>query len=115
MSAMPRTTTEQESLAREIQTSGIILVEGRTAEMFLRELIEKELNLKRQVEARTFGEKEASNLTLFLNAFATKSEFRQHVERLGIIRDAETEGGPNAFGSVINGVKAFNHQNPTFA
>jgi hypothetical protein len=115
MSMQQRPTPEQLSRDRQITTPGIILVEGRTGEMFLRELIEKELKLQAQVEARTFGEKEASNLTLFLNAFATKSELRQRVERLGIIRDAESEGGAKAFGNVVGGLQAFNRQNPSFA
>lgn len=115
MSSKPRPTPEQESLAREICTKGIILIEGRTGEMFLRELIEKDLKLADKVEARTFGEKEKSNLTLFLNVFATKSEFRQQVERLGIIRDAENDGGLKAFSEVIAAIRAFNTQNPTFA
>jgi hypothetical protein len=114
MSSKPRPTPEQESLGREIRTPGIILIEGRTGEMFLRELIEKELKLTAKVEARTFGEKEKSSLTLFLNVLATKSEFRNQVTRLGIIRDAETEVGAKAFAEVASAINAFNKQNPQF-
>ena len=110
MNSKPRPT----SLAREICTKGIILIEGRTGEMFLRELIEKDLKLADKVEARTFGEKEKSNQTLFLNVFATKSEFRQQVERLGIIRDAETGVGAKAFAEVASAINAFNKQNFQF-
>jgi hypothetical protein len=115
MSAQARATPEEKSLEREIRTSGMILSEGRTMEMFLRELIEKELYLKDRVEARTFGEKEASNLKLFLNNFATKPEFRQRVEQLGIIRDAESHGALIAFESVAGAIRAFNRENPSFA
>lgn len=115
MSTKPRLTPEQESLAREIQTDGSILIEGKTGEMFLRELIEKELKNADKVEARTFGQKEASNLTLYLNVFATKAEFRQKVKRLGIIRDAEKDSGAKAFTEVVSAINAFNKQNPTFS
>ncbi len=115
MSAQPRPTPEQLSVEREIRTPGIILVEGRTVEMFLRELIEKGLDLKERVEARTFGEKEAAKLKLFLNTFATRAEFRQRVERLGIIRDAEKDDASKGFGSVLSAIRGFNEENPSFA
>ena len=115
MSAPTRATPEQNSLEREIRTSGIILSEGRTLEMFLRELIEKDLYLKDQVEARTFGANEAPNLRLFLNNFATKTEFRQRVERVGIIRDAESSDASKAFETVVNAIQAFNRENSSFA
>ena len=115
MSVPQRPSPEQLSLGRDIRTPGIILSEGRTLEMFLRELIEKDLRLKDQVEARTFGEKEAANLKLFLNAFATKAEFRQRVRRLGIIRDAEADAASKAFESVVSAIEGFNEENPSFA
>lgn len=115
MSALRRPTPEELSIDREFDAPGVILIEGRTGEMFLRELIEKELKLQTRVEARTFGEKEASNLTLFLKAFVTKTEFGQRIERLGIIRDAEAEDATKAFGNVVGAFQAFNQQTPSFA
>ena len=115
MTSPTRPSPEQLSRDRPIQTPGIILSEGRTLEIFLRELIEKDLDLKDQVEARTFGDKEAANLRLFLNAFATKAEFRQRVRRLGIVRDAEADDALKAFESVISAIQGFNAENPSFA
>lgn len=114
MSIKLRPMPEQESADRPILTVGQILIEGKSWEMLLRELIEKELKLADKVEARTFGEKEAANLAHYLNVVATKVEFREKVVRLGIIRDAETGDGAKAFAEVTNAINRFNKQNAQF-
>lgn len=110
----PPPTPEQRSQSREIRTPGVILVEGRTPEMFFREFI-KHLQLANDVEAFTFGDKDSANLRLFLNTFATKAEFRQRAERMGIVLDAESDEATSAFASVRSAIGAFNAENPSFA
>jgi hypothetical protein len=111
MSRVQRLNPQQESLQREIVTPAILLVEGRTPEMFFRELIEKHLRLSSKIEAFTFGDKGSSNLRKFLNAFATKAEFRENVKRVGIVRDAEMEDATRGFQSVVSAIKGFNEAN----
>lgn len=115
MNTIRRASPEQLSLERPIKTRGLLVVEGRSLEIVLREMIERDELLKTQIEARTFGDKGAANIQKYLGAFVTKVEFGLNVLRLGIIRDAETGDAQQAFQSVIHAIKGFNESNPAFA
>ena len=93
----------QASLQRPIQTPKQLLVEGRTAEMFFREWIEA-TKLNHSMEARNFGSN--ANLTGYLRTFSSAREFREKVNALGVIRDAEAGPAANAFQSVCASLKA---------
>ncbi len=95
--------SEQQSLGREIKTSIQILVEGRTPEIFFREMVEKHLNLKDKIQVRDF--KNIENLTTFLRIFTRRPEFIEKVTSLGIIRDAEDKPATSAFQSVCNSLE----------
>lgn len=75
-----------ESLAREITTPVQVLVEGRTPEIFFREMTER-LGFKKQIQVRDFGD--IDSLTPYLKTFTQLPEFIEKVRGLGIIRDAE--------------------------
>jgi hypothetical protein len=90
---------EQLSLDRAITTDGQLLVEGRVAEMFFREMIAA-CGLTATVEARTFGDIGKENLHTYLELFTQKAVFKERVKRVGIIRDAESSAAIGAFQSV---------------
>ncbi|MCP5526346.1 MAG: hypothetical protein H7A47_06005 [Verrucomicrobiales bacterium] len=90
---------EAKSLDRPIRTPGQLLVEGRTPEMFFREMITA-LDLEAALQVRTFGDIGKDNLQTYLEIFTQKAAFKERVVRLGIVRDAETNGAGPAFQSV---------------
>lgn len=70
---------------RPISTRKQLLVEGRTAELFF-EVLAAHLSVQ-ELEIRQFSS--ISDLTPFLRAFCSRPEFKQQVESLAIVRDAE--------------------------
>jgi hypothetical protein len=94
-----RLNPEQQSLDRPITTAGQLLVEGRTPEMFFREMVAA-CELQNAIEARTFGDVSKDNLQAYLEIFTQKAAFKERVKRLGIIRDAEAASAASAFSSV---------------
>lgn len=96
---MTRLSPEQLSLDRPITTEGQLLVEGRTAEMFFREMISA-CGLADAVEARTFGDVSKDNLQTYLELCSQKAMFKERVKRVGVIRDAEGSAASAAFQSV---------------
>jgi hypothetical protein len=85
------------SMQRPIRAPRQLLVEGRTAEIFFREWVEA-LGLKERIEVRDYGS--LGQLTDFLKVFAGFKEFKETVESIGIIRDAEGKPAAAAFDSV---------------
>lgn len=57
-------------------------------------------NLENSIEVRTFGDVGKDNLQTYLEIFTQKPAFKQHVKRLGIIRDAEKKAAASALQSV---------------
>jgi hypothetical protein len=94
-----RSTPEEISLERTIQCPGQLLVEGRTPEMFFREMINA-YGWTDEIEVRTFGSVIKDNLKVWMEFFAQKPAFKEKVKRLGIIRDAERSTAASAFKSV---------------
>jgi len=94
-----RLSPEQQSLDRPITTEGQLLVEGRTPEMFYREMVAA-CALQNAIEVRTFGDVSKDNLQARLEIFTQKATFKERVKRLGIIRDAEEGSAASAFSSV---------------
>lgn len=95
---------ESESLnKRPIKAKGQLLVEGRTPEIFFLKLIQH-LGLEDQVEVRTFGDVGKNTLQTYLEIFTQKSDFKERVTALGIIRDAESGSAVGAFQSVCASV-----------
>lgn len=92
-------TPEQQSLERPITTAGQLLVEGRVPEMFFREMITA-CGFQGAVEVRTFGDVSKDNLQTYLEIFCQKAAFKERVNRIGIIRDAEKFTADAAFQSV---------------
>ncbi len=90
---------ERLSLERPISAAGQLLVEGRVPQMFFRELVIIS-GLASAIDVRTFGDIAKTNLQTFLELFTQKAEFKERVQRLGIVRDAETSNAPSAFQSV---------------
>jgi hypothetical protein len=95
---------QKESQDRDITTTAQLLVEGRTPEMFFREIVEKHLSVKEKLEVREFKNNES--LTTFLKVFTRRPEFIEKVQSLGIIRDAEDQPARSAFQSVCSSLKA---------
>ncbi|MCB1127036.1 MAG: hypothetical protein KDM81_11100, partial [Verrucomicrobiae bacterium] len=93
-----------ESLDRRIETEGQLLVEGRTPEMFFREMIAA-FDLTNALQVRTFGDIGKANLQTYLELFTQKSAFKERVRRLGIIRDAEAGSAQSAFQSVQSALR----------
>ncbi len=98
-------THEQQSLDRLITASGQLLVEGRVAEMFFRELV-SHCGFKDAVDVRTFGDKSKTNLQGYLKLFTGKAAFKERVQRIGIVRDAEGVAAQFAFESVQKALTA---------
>src|SRR5258708_7622332 len=94
-----RLSPEQESLDRPITTTGQLLAEGRTPEMFFREMIIA-CGFQKEMEVRTFGDVSKDNLQTYLELFTQKAAFKERVKRMGIIRDAEAATVASAFASV---------------
>jgi len=88
---------EQQSLDRPITSPGQLLVEGRVPEMFFREMVAAS-GLTRTIDVRTFGD--INNLQTYLELFTQKAAFKEQVERLGVVRDAESSSANLAFQSV---------------
>ncbi len=97
------------SLKRSIETPAQLLVEGRTAEIFFRELAEF-LNLQTQIQVRDFGD--IDNLTAYLETFTQLEKFIEKVSSLGIIRDAEDKPAYSAFSSVCDSLKVVKIEPP---
>lgn len=97
------------SLKRSIETPAQLLVEGRTAEIFFRELVEF-LNLQAQLQVRDFGD--IDNLTAYLETFTQLEKFIEKVTSIGIIRDAEDKPATSAFSSVCDSLKAVKIEPP---
>lgn len=101
----PFASPEDRSAERPIQAAAQLIVEGRTPEMFFRELV-KALQLEERIDVRTFGDISHKNLSTWMEIFVKKSEFKNKVRRLGIVRDAETVGDKDtaaaAFASVCS-------------
>jgi hypothetical protein len=93
------------SQERAITTTGQLLVEGRTSEMFFREMIDA-CNLSARLEARTFGDVGKKTLQTWLEMFTRKPAFEEKIKRLGIIRDAESSPAAAAFQSIQSALKA---------
>jgi|GEM_PF-2767654 len=105
---------EKESLDRPIASAGQLLVEGRVPEMFFREMVAA-YGVAGQVEVRTFGDVSKDTLQTYLGLFCQKAAFRERVQRLGIIRDAEAKSASDALASVRSAIEGFNGENPSYA
>ena len=90
-------------MERPIRARKQLLVEGRTAEIFFREWVQA-LELDRKIDVRDFGGKD--KLTDFLKVFTGYKEFKESVELVGIIRDAEDKPATAAFQSVCASLRA---------
>ena len=93
------------SMKRRIQAPKQLLVEGRTPEIFFREWVEA-LGRKEAIEVRDF--RSLDELTDFLKVFTSYKEFKESVESIGIIRDAEDKPADAAFQSVCASLRAVN-------
>src|SRR5262249_53383464 len=89
--------SDRKSLSRPITTSAQLLVEGRTPEIFFREMIEH-LSLNDQIQVRDFGS--INDLTPYLKDFTQLADFIEKVTSLGIIRDAEDKPASDGFANV---------------
>ena len=96
---MKGATPETASNERPITAAAQLLVEGRTPEIFFRELVQH-LGLRDRINVRTFGGNE--NLGTWIEVFTRKPIFKERVSSLAIIRDAESEAASNAFQSVCS-------------
>ena len=90
---------EKQSLDRPIIAAAQLLVEGRTPEMFFRELV-NELELSHRVDVRTFGS--IGRLRPYLELFTSKPKFKEIATSLGIVRDAEAQPAHSAFQSICS-------------
>ncbi|MEK7833487.1 MAG: DUF3226 domain-containing protein, partial [Acidobacteriota bacterium] len=86
--------SDRKSLSRSITTNAQLLVEGRTPEIFFREMVEY-LGLADRIQVRDFGS--ISDLTDYLKDFTQKADFIETVTSLGIIRDAEDKPASSGF------------------
>ncbi len=94
--------SDRKSLSRSITTNAQLLVEGRTPEIFFREMVEY-LGLADRIQVRDFGS--ISDLTDYLKDFTQKADFIETVTSLGIIRDAEDKPASSGFDSVCHSLK----------
>jgi hypothetical protein len=94
--------SDRKSLLREIETPAQLLVEGRTPEIFFREMVEH-LDLKDRIQVRDFGS--IGDLTDYLKTFTQLADFIEKVNSLGIIRDAEDKPAIHGFTSVCASLK----------
>jgi len=90
---------EAASLERPIKAPNQLLVEGKTSEMFFRELIAHE-RLADRIDVRSFGSIQKEHLQTYLEVFSQKPDFKNKVRSLGIVRDAEEGTAEDAFRSV---------------
>ena len=91
------------SMQRPIRAPKQLLVEGRTSEIFFREWVET-LGLKGKIEVRDFHS--LTDLPDFLKVFTGFKEFKETVESVGIIRDAENKPAMSAFDAVCASLRA---------
>ncbi len=101
--------SERKSLSRPIKAPAQLLVEGRTPEIFFREMVEH-LGFKDQIQVRDFGS--IGDLTDYLKDFTQLADFIVTVTRLGIIRDAEDKPARDGFASVCASLKAVGIEPP---
>ena len=94
----------QDSLSRLINAPKQLLVEGRTAEILFRELVEH-LRLA-DMQVRDYGD--INNLTDYLRTFSGLPGFVEMVRSLGIIRDAEDKPASAGFESVCGSLGVAN-------
>jgi hypothetical protein len=92
---------EWPSMERPIRAPKQLLVEGRTAEIFFREWIQR---LGVGVDVRDYGS--IGDLTNYLKDFTSRPEFREGVNSMAIIRDAEDNPAESAFASVCSSLGA---------
>jgi hypothetical protein len=98
------------SLGRPIQAAKQRLVEGRTPEIFFREWVEA-LELEGDAEVRDYGS--LADLTPYLKVFTTYKDFRELVNSVAIIRDAEDKPATFAFDSVCAALRTVGLPCPT--
>jgi hypothetical protein len=97
------------SLQRPIKAPKQLLVEGRTPEIFFRQWVEAQ-GRKESIEVRDFCS--LAELTDFLKVFTGYRQFKESVESIGIIRDAEDKPADAAFQSVRASLRAVNLATP---
>lgn len=90
---------EKESLERPINAAGQLLVEGRTPEIFFLAMAKKH-GWTDAINVRTFGSINKESLQTYLEIFTQKRAFKEKVQRVGIVRDAESSTADDAFKSV---------------
>jgi hypothetical protein len=103
---------ETASMKRDITAPSQLLVEGRTPEIFFRELVEQ-LGLTAGINVRTFGDVAKDTLQTYLEIFTQRAVFKEKVSRLAIIRDAEAITAAGAFQSVCSALISANVVAPT--
>lgn len=96
-------------------TTRLLLVEGRDAELFFEEML-KQLDLELTVETHDLGGVDEFHPRM--KVVAQSDEFKEQVRFLGIIRDSETRNNAvknvhSAFDSVCDGLKNANLPFPT--
>lgn len=101
--------SERKSLSRAIETPAQLLVEGRTPEIFFREMVEY-LGLKDRIQVRDFGS--IGDLTDYLKDFTQLADFIENVTSLGIIRDAEDNPARDGFTSVCASLRTVGIEPP---
>jgi hypothetical protein len=99
----------KESLARRISTPIQVLVEGKTPEIFFREMVEH-LGSKDRIQVRDY--EGINSLTAYLKTFANLEDFKEKETSLGVIRDAEDKPADAAFQSVCQSLKAVGIEPP---
>ncbi|MCI0535814.1 MAG: hypothetical protein L0Z50_11370 [Verrucomicrobiales bacterium] len=90
---------ERKSIERPIRIAAQLLVEGRTPEIFFRELVQQ-VGLGDRIDVRTFGDIAKDTLQTYLELFSSKAAFKERVTRLAIIRDAEGKQAESGFQSI---------------
>jgi hypothetical protein len=93
---------EWPSMKRPIGAPKQLLVEGRTPEIFFREWIDA-LGLNGKIEVRDF--RSLAELDNFLKLFTSYKEFKETVESVGVIRDAEDKPAAAAFQSACESLR----------
>jgi len=88
-------------MKRDVTAPSQLLVEGRTPEIFFRELVEQ-LGLTARINVRTFGDVAKDTLQTYLEIFTQRAVFKEKVIKLGIVRDAEANAAVGAFQSVCS-------------
>lgn len=88
--------------ALKIRAPKQLLVEGRTPELFFQAWIDA-IGFKSQIDVQRFNS--VTELTPFLKVITGRSEFREIVVSVGVIRDAEDKPATSAFESVCASLK----------